>query len=127
MTVALGSVLATGLLSKDTTWAGGSAALGLLIGLQFAIAWLVTRLPWLQKLLIHGPQVLVHRGRLREEAMRQARISVADVHAALRKAGIARLESAALVVLESDGTFSVVREDGGARIDTIEGIREQVG
>lgn len=126
VTVALGSVLATGLLSKDTTWAGGTVALGLLLGLQFAIARLITRLPWLERVFIQGPQVLVYEGRLREEAMRQARLTVADVHSALRKAGVAHMESAALVVIESDGTFSVIRREGDAPVDVVEGIREQL-
>ena len=39
VTVALGSTLATVLLSKDVTLAQGVLAFGLLIGLQFAVTW----------------------------------------------------------------------------------------
>src|SRR4051794_21415099 len=43
VTVALGSTLATVLISKDVTLAEGVTALALLIALQFIISWLAVR------------------------------------------------------------------------------------
>jgi uncharacterized membrane protein YcaP (DUF421 family) len=41
--------------------------------------------------------------------MRSQRVSEADVRAAVRRQGLARLEDVDAVVLEADGTFSVIQ------------------
>ena len=51
VTVALGSTLATVILSKDIALADGLLALGLLIGLQYAVAWLSVRATIFRRLL----------------------------------------------------------------------------
>ena len=121
VSVALGSTLATAILSKSTTLADGAMGFLMLILLQFVFASLILRSRFVQRLVVNKPQVVLQDGRLREEDMRKVRLVEADVHAALRKAGVGRVRDAALVVLESDGTFSVVsakdgqddRRDGG--------------
>ncbi|HAD46718.1 MAG TPA: DUF421 domain-containing protein, partial [Alcanivorax sp.] len=49
VTVAIGSTLATIVLSKSVALAEGLLALALLIGMQFAISWSSTRMPWLRR------------------------------------------------------------------------------
>jgi uncharacterized membrane protein YcaP (DUF421 family) len=61
VTVALGSTLATVLLSKSVALAEGVLALGLLIFLQYAIAWLSVRSPRFQAFIKAEPTLLVHR------------------------------------------------------------------
>ncbi len=51
VTVALGSTLATVLLSKDVALAEGVLALVLLVFLRFAMTWASVRLPWVSNLL----------------------------------------------------------------------------
>lgn len=112
VTVALGSSLATSLLSKDVTAAQGLLAFALLIGLQFGVTWLTVRLPGLGRLFKSQPTLLLYRGELCREALRRERVPEREVLAALRAGGIGELESVAAVVLETDGTFSVIRELG---------------
>ena len=126
VSVALGSVLATVILSKDTRLADGATAFLMLIVLQFVVATLILRSSLVQKLVISKPQVLVQDGRLREKDMRRVRLVTSDVHAALRKAGVGRVEDAALVVLESDGTFSVVKASSGTTLNTVAGLEDQL-
>ena len=126
VSVALGSVLATVILSKDTRLADGATAFLMLIALQFVVAFLILRSKAVQKLVISNPQVLVQDGRLREVDMRRVRLVESDVHAALRKAGVGRVEDAALVVLESDGTFSVVKASSGTTLNTVAGLEDQL-
>lgn len=45
VTIALGSTLASVMLSKNTSWAQGVVAFGLLITLQYAVTWLSVRSP----------------------------------------------------------------------------------
>jgi uncharacterized membrane protein YcaP (DUF421 family) len=63
VTVALGSTLATVLLSKSVALAEGALALALLISLQYAIAWLSVRSPRLEGMIKAEPTLLLHRGR----------------------------------------------------------------
>lgn len=109
VTVAMGSILATILLNSSVTLAEGLVALLLLIGLQFLVAWLSVRFPRFSDLVKSEPTLLLHQGRLLEDAMRSQRVTHAEMLAALRAGGAAGPESAASVVLETDGTLSVVR------------------
>jgi uncharacterized membrane protein YcaP (DUF421 family) len=113
VTVALGSTLATILLSKDVTLAQGVLALVLLIGMQFAVTWSSVRLRWVRRLVTGEPALLVHRGQLLPSALRKARVTEDEVRAAARAAGLPALEEAQAVVLETDGSFSVVRAGAG--------------
>jgi uncharacterized membrane protein YcaP (DUF421 family) len=113
VTVALGSTLATILLSKDVTLAQGVLALVLLIGMQFAVTWSSVRVRWVRRLVTGEPALLVHRGQLLASALRKARVTEDEVRAAVRAAGLPALEEAASVVLETDGSFSVVRAGAG--------------
>jgi uncharacterized membrane protein YcaP (DUF421 family) len=49
----------------------------------------------------------VHRGELLPERLRAERVVEAEVEAAVRAAGLARVADAAAVVLETDGSLSV--------------------
>ena len=108
VTVALGSTLASLLLSKDVPLAEGLLALALLISLQWVVAWLAVRLPWWRKLIKSEPRLLALRGELNEAALRAERLNAEEVHSALRNAGIASVAEVDAVVLETDGTVSVI-------------------
>ena len=51
VTIALGSTLATALLSQQAALAQGVAAFAVLMGLQFAITWLSVRSAWVSRLV----------------------------------------------------------------------------
>ena len=115
VTVALGSTLATVLLSKSVALAEGVLALALLIFLQYALTWLSVRSERVQALIKAEPTLLLHRGRFLDGAMRAQRITREEVLAALRAEGIAEVESVAAVVLETDASISVIPEVTGGR------------
>jgi len=123
VTVALGSTLATVLLSNSVALAEGVLALALLIFLQYAIAWLSARSPKFQALIKAEPTLLLHRGRFLEGAMKAERITHEEILAALRASGAAEVSGVAAVVLETDGTLSVIPNAGAsasmATLDTV--------
>lgn len=108
VTVALGSTLATILLSSDVSWAEGAAALLLLAGLQFVVAWSTARWQRLRGLVTSSPRVLLRDGVLDAMAVRSVRLTDAEVRQAVRSSGSGDLSSIAAVVLETDGTLSVI-------------------
>lgn len=112
VTVALGSTLASVLLSKDVPLAEGVAGLGLLIGLQFVITWLSVRWEAVGDLVKSEPTMLVFRGRFLRGAMRRARVTEGEILAVVREQGKADVKEVEAVVLETDGSFSVVSRQG---------------
>lgn len=109
VTVALGSTLATILLSSDVALAEGLVAFALLIGMQLTITWLSVRFRTVRRLVKAEPTLLLHRSELLREAMRRERVTEAEVLAAVRAQGISSLEQVEAVVLETDGSFTTVR------------------
>jgi hypothetical protein len=108
VTVALGSTLATVLLSKDVALAEGVLALALLVSLQFAIAWLSVRSQRFQSLVKAEPALLMRQGCFLGAAMRRERITREEVLAAVREHGGGDLSQIEAVVLETDGSLTVV-------------------
>ncbi len=109
VTVSLGSVLASLLLSKSVALAEGVVALSLLVGLQFAVTWTSVRVRWVRRFVTGEPLLLLEHGVFLESAMKKARVTKDEVCAAVRAAGIGPLNQVAAVVLETDGSFSVIK------------------
>ena len=123
VTVALGSTLATVLLSKSVALAEGLLAFALLIGLQWAVAELSVRSPRFGAIVKSEPRLLLHRGRFPDGALRDERVTRDEVLAALRASGVADPAGVAAVVLETDGSLNVVRDaPPGAGASTLEGV-----
>lgn len=123
VTVSLGSTLATVLLSKDVALADGALAFAVLIGLQFAVTWSSVRVRWVRRAATGEPLMLLYRGQFLPAALRRARVTEGEVLAAVRASGIASLGLIEAVVLETDGSFSVVQQGEGGGPSSIEGVR----
>ncbi|MFN4062409.1 MAG: DUF421 domain-containing protein [Paracoccus hibiscisoli] len=108
VTVALGSTLSTVLLDDGIPLAEGVAALALLICLQYVITWASVRSPRFQGLIKAEPTLLVHRGRYLPDAMRRQRVTQDEVQAALRQSGQSDIDAVLWVMLETDGSMTVV-------------------
>jgi uncharacterized membrane protein YcaP (DUF421 family) len=108
VTVALGSALATIILSKDVSFAEGALAFAMLCGLQWLVAWFSLKVRWFKKLTRSDPRLLFSDGKFLDRAMRDERILRQEVYAEIRSKSFGDLEDIAAVVLETDGTFSVI-------------------
>jgi uncharacterized membrane protein YcaP (DUF421 family) len=121
-TVALGSTLATIFLSKDVSWVEGVAALFVLALLQFLVASATARLPAGRSVVTARPTLVLREGRMLEEALRQQRLTDAEVRQAIRSTGVGDVTAVAAVVLESDGSLSVIQRDSagdGSALDDV--------
>lgn len=122
ITVALGSTVATILLSADVSLAEGMAALALLVLAQFALTWVSVRSPFFRMLIRARPVLLFYEGEFLEEQMKSSRISRGEVLEALRDQGAGRLDEVGAVVLETTGTLSVIKRSPGGGYDTLRGV-----
>lgn len=114
VTVALGSTLASVITSNQVALAEGALALGLLVGLQYGIAWLSVRSPTVSQLVKGEPTLLYYKGEFLRDNMRRERVVEAEVRQAIRVEGSAAIADIQAVVLETDGSFSVI---GGTEHD----------
>lgn len=108
VTVALGSTFANNVLSKDTTVAQATVGFVILIGLQFVISWVVLHWSPARLAVNSQPTLIFHNGKFLNEPMRRQRVAEADIRAAARQNGLSCLEDVGAVILEADGTFSVI-------------------
>src|SRR5690554_2299866 len=108
VTVALGSTLATILLTKNVSWAEGATALALLAGLQFLVAAASSRWSPLRSVITARPAVLVWHGEMQTDTIRRNRLAVDEVLQAARGSGSGDLSTIAAIVLETNGTMSVI-------------------
>lgn len=123
VTVAFGSVLATSFLTPTVSLAESAAAFATLALAQFAVAKASVLRPAFGQAVRARPTALLVHGRLRPDALHTERVTPADVRAAIRREGIARTEYVAAVVLETDGSISVVGDAraGGSALADVDG------
>lgn len=124
VTVALGSTLASILLSKDVALVQGVLAFALLIGLQFIITWSSMRANWVRRLVTGEPRLLFYHGQYLHESLHQARVAQEEINAAVRGHGFSSLADVEAVVLETDGSFSVVQRNGQTEATALAGIKQ---
>jgi uncharacterized membrane protein YcaP (DUF421 family) len=110
VTVALGSALASTMLSKSTPLAEGLAGMTLLVLLQYAVTWLSVRSDRFQDFVKAKPSILLHRGEWQRAAMRQERVTQEEILAALHAQGTAAIDASTTVLIETDGSLSVLTE-----------------
>lgn len=122
VTVALGSTLATVLLNRSVSLAEGVLGFALLVGLQWLVAFLSVRSPRFGALVKSEPTLLLHRGRFLDGALRAQRVTRGEVISALRASGVARPEDAAAVVLETDGSLSVIGGGAEREVAVLSGV-----
>jgi uncharacterized membrane protein YcaP (DUF421 family) len=108
VTIALGSTLATLIVSKDMILAEGVLAVALLVSLQYIITAASVRSSLFSGLVKSEPTLLAHDGIFLKEAMLKQRVTPDEVLAALRAHKLEAIEDAAAVVLETDGSISVL-------------------
>ncbi|MFL2101026.1 DUF421 domain-containing protein [Desemzia sp. FAM 23991] len=108
VTVALGSVLGSILTSQDIALVDGILAFGLLVLLQFITSWLSVRSDFFSQLIKSSPKLLYYDGQFNRFSMKKERVPEKEILQAVRSNGYASLDEVRAVILETDGTFSVI-------------------
>ncbi|MGA0594603.1 DUF421 domain-containing protein [Enterovirga sp. CN4-39] len=109
VTVALGSTLSSIILTKSVALLEGILAFAVLIALQFMITWLSVRSSHFKQLIKAEPALLLRNGAVLDGVMKRERVSREDLLSAVRSQGVGDISEIAAVVLETDGSISVVR------------------
>jgi uncharacterized membrane protein YcaP (DUF421 family) len=108
MTVAIGSLVGSGILLENVSIADAATAIVCLTALQWITVWLSVKYSFVEGLIVPKPRLLTHKGRVLEEALRQTRVSKNELFMALREKGFTSLDDANWVILENNGQMTVI-------------------
>ena len=123
VTVALGSILGTVVLSKNVPLLEGLLAFCWLLFLQFVVTKLSTRSSFVEGLVKSEPTLLFYKGEFIKKAMRDERVPKEEILSAIRSSGNGSVEEIEAVVLETNGNFSVIersKAEGDSALSNVE-------
>jgi len=129
MTVAIGSVIATTIVSPDPPLARAAIGLVALYGMQMTVGWLRVRSATVSRTVDNEPLLLMDGQRVLHENLKKAKLTESDVRSKLREANVLSPAQVRAVVMESTGDISVLHgEVGGPELDPslLEGVRGTV-
>jgi uncharacterized membrane protein YcaP (DUF421 family) len=95
----------------DTSLLGGAVAASTLLILNYAVASLSGGNRHFRRLVEGEPCLLVHDGKIIASHMARERVSMDELHRAMREHGINCVDQIALSVLEVDGAISCLKYD----------------
>lgn len=124
--VVIGSLAASGVMLEDVSILSALVAIVVLTSLQFLLTRITYNFSLAQKVVKQEPVLLTHKGEFLERAMTQSRISKDEIMTALRANGMTSVRDANWVVLETNGTLSVIPRQDDLSIeeaDAVKGIR----
>ncbi|MBA3986395.1 MAG: DUF421 domain-containing protein [Flavobacteriales bacterium] len=110
MTVAIGSIIATTILSSSVSLIQGVTGLLSVYVLQISAA-LLRRFKFFQKVLDNTPLLLMDGEKILEHNLRKARVTESDLRSKLREANVIKLSQVKAVVFETTGTISVLHSE----------------
>lgn len=114
VTVALGSTLATILLSSDVSFVEGAVAIAELLLLQIAVSLLAAASPRVHPLVTAEPSLLVWQGTVDESALRRHRVARTDIEQAVRQSGYGDMNDVGALFLEANGRSASSPTTGSA-------------
>lgn len=123
VTIAFGSILASMLLSESTSLVQAILGFGLLVLYQFLITWVAARSALVQKLIKARPTLIFYEGQFLQPLLTRERVSEGEVLATIRNQGIGNLNQVSAVILETDGSFSVIKDlQNASALRDVEGL-----
>jgi uncharacterized membrane protein YcaP (DUF421 family) len=107
MTVAIGSIIATTVLSKSVSLLQGLVGMAAVYVLQILMA-IIRRLEIVQKLIDNKPLLLMDGEEILQENLKKARVTESDLRSKLREANVLELSQVRAVIFESTGDIAVL-------------------
>lgn len=111
MTIAIGSMLATTILSNKTDFLNGALSIAAVFLLQLINSNLRRLFPKLKSAMENSPYLLMENGVFLEENLKKTNVTKSDIYGKLREANALDLEKVKAVVFEPTGDISVLHGD----------------
>ena len=126
VTVALGSILASIILTEDVSLVQGITAYLILIVMQYIITKLTLHSDKFNKIIKSDPKLLYYDDHFLDENLKKERLNKTEIHQAVRASGTANLENVKAVILESEGSISVIPKSDKVSDDQNKDIMKNV-
>lgn len=123
VTVTLGSTLSSMLLNKVPI-VDGCVAVLLIICLQYLVAYLAQKSKKIEQAVNHSPTLLYYNGNFIEEAMKREHITEEEIMGEIRSYRLEQLSDVRAVVMEINGTFSVIKKDSNVPPTTLDEFKD---
>lgn len=107
MTVAIGSMIATTLATKDPPMLQGVVGLAAIYALQKLVS-LLRRFGWVSKLVDNQPVLLMKDGEVYMDNLRRTDVTLDDLRSKLRESNVLERSQVRAVVFEATGDISVL-------------------
>lgn len=107
MTVAIGSIIATTVLSKSVSLLQGLVGMAVVYILQISLA-ILRRFSVVQKIIDNQPLLLMDGEKIIHENLKKARVTEADLRSKLREANVLEISQVRAVVFEATGDIAVL-------------------
>ncbi len=116
MTVAIGSIIASTLLSKSVTLPEGVVGLASVYTLQLSIAFL-RRYKTVTKIVDNEPMLLMEGENILQDNLKRAGVTEGDLRSKLREANVLNFSQIKAVVFETTGDISVLHSDDDTDVE----------
>ena len=104
----ISNVLQNAIIGPDNSVGGGLIGAIVILALNALVVEVTYRSKRARRILEASPTVLIHNGRILHDALARERITLEDLHAAMRRAGVLDASGVRVAVLEENGGISVI-------------------
>ncbi|WP_022696360.1 DUF421 domain-containing protein [Euryhalocaulis caribicus] len=118
VTVALGSIVASGIVIENVSLSESLFAVVLLLMLQFFVTRTVFGSRLVSRVVKAEPRVLMKDGEFLREAMKAERVTEDEILSAVRSHGLLSLQEIQYVILETNASFSIISRDAAEAQET---------
>jgi uncharacterized membrane protein YcaP (DUF421 family) len=104
----ISNVVQNAVIGPDNSLGGGLLGAVVILVLNGVLVEITYRSKRVRRVLEASPTVLIHNGKLVDKNLARERISIDDLHAAMRRAGVVDVDHVHVAMLEENGGISVI-------------------
>ncbi len=125
VTVAIGSAFGRILTAKEVSISEALVAFLLLISLQYIVSFIEVRSKLFHKIITSQPTLLFYKNKFLEKNLKKERLLKSDILGAIRKNGHSGFCELEAVILETNGSFSVIKKGAEEKNYSYEQLLEE--
>ncbi len=112
-TLILSQIASQPIVSQSIPVSYGIAPVCVVVCLEVIASFVMTRVPFLKRLFIGKPSILIDRGKLDTKELMRVRVTVEELMSELRSHGVGDISDVYYAVMEENGSISVLLKAGG--------------
>ncbi|WP_281863371.1 DUF421 domain-containing protein [Planomicrobium okeanokoites] len=125
ITVTYGATLSSVITSEKVSFADGVAVLSMLTLLQYIVSKTAAKSRRFSDFIKTSPVFLYYEGNFNEVQMEKNRLRKQDLRGKVRQQGMSSFENVEAIVLEGDGSVSIIKKEDVKSKDALVGVLEK--